>query len=86
VRSSGAALAGSIADHEIEGATVRVTSPAMTNVDGFKFRNRIGIDVAVEALRDYHRLRKGSVDELWRQADRLRMARVLQPHWDAIAS
>jgi predicted transcriptional regulator of viral defense system len=53
VRVSGAALAGGIEDHEIEGVAVRVTSPARTVVDCFKFRNKIGIDVAVEALRDY---------------------------------
>src|SRR6266567_4385378 len=60
----------------------RITSPARTVVDCFKFRNKIGIDVAVEALRDYRRLRKGTADELWRQADRLRMAKVIRPYWD----
>ncbi|MPZ20226.1 MAG: transcriptional regulator [Luteitalea sp.] len=86
VRLSGAALTAGIDQHEIEGVTIRVTSPARTVVDGFKFRNKIGIDVAVEALRDYRRLRKGTVDELWRQADQLRMTRVIRPYWDAIAS
>jgi len=56
---------------------VHVTSPARTVVDCLKFRNKIGVDVAVEALRDYWRLRKGTADELWRQADRLRMAKVI---------
>lgn len=86
VRLTGAALVAGIEEHEIEGVTVRVTSPARTVVDCFKFRNKIGIDVAVEALRDYRRLRKGTVDELWRQADQLRMTRVIRPYWDAIAS
>ena len=86
VRLSGAALSAGIDQHQIEGVTVRVTSPARTVVDCFKFRNKIGVDVAVEALRDYRRLRKGSVDDLWRQADRLRMTRVIRPYWDAIAS
>jgi predicted transcriptional regulator of viral defense system len=86
VRISGAALTAGIDEHVIEGVTVRVTSPARTVVDCFKFRNKIGVDVAVEALRDYRRLRKGSVDELWRQADRLRMTQVIRPYWDAIAS
>ena len=86
VRLSGTALVSGIEEHEIEGVTVRVTSPARTVVDCFKFRNKIGIDVAVEALRDYRRLRKGTVDELWRQADQLRMTRVIRPYWDAIAS
>ena len=55
-------------------------------MDCFKFRNGIGVDVAVEALRDYRGLRKGTVDELWRQADALRMTRVMRPYWDAITS
>lgn len=86
VRISGAGLTAGIDEHDIEGVTVRMTSPARTVVDCFKFRNKIGIDVAAEALRDYRRLRKGSVDELWLQADQLRMTRVIRPYWDAIAS
>src|SRR6266852_2007515 len=77
VRISGAALSTGIDEHEVEGVRVRITSPARTVVDCFKFRNKIGIDVAVEALRDYRRLRKRTADELWRQADRLRMAKVI---------
>ncbi len=83
VRLSGAALTTGIDEHEVEGVAVRVTSPARTVVDCFRFRNKIGVDVAVEALRDYRRLRKGTADELWRQADRLRMTRVMRPYWDA---
>jgi predicted transcriptional regulator of viral defense system len=86
VRISGAALTAGVDKHTIEGVTVRVTSPARTVVDCFKFRNKIGVDAAVEALRDYRRLRKGTVDELWRQAAQLRMSRVIRPYWDAIAS
>jgi predicted transcriptional regulator of viral defense system len=86
VRVSGAALTSGIDEHTIDGVRVRVTSPARTVVDCFKFRNRIGVDVALEALRDYRRLRKGTVDELWRQADRLRMTRVIRPYWDAMSS
>ena len=86
MRISGAALTSGIDEHGIEGVAVRMTSPARTVVDCFKFRSKIGIDVAVEALRDYRRLRKGTVDELWRQADQLRMTRVIRPYWDAITS
>jgi predicted transcriptional regulator of viral defense system len=86
VRVSGAALTSGIEEHNVDGVRVRVTSSARTVVDCFKFRNKIGIDVAVEALRDYRRLRKGTVDELWRQADRLRMTRVIRPYWDAMSS
>jgi hypothetical protein len=86
VRISGAALSTGIDEHEVGGVCVRITSPARTVVDCFKFRHKIGIDVAVEALRDYRRLRKGTADELWRQADRLRMAKVIRPYWDGMAS
>jgi predicted transcriptional regulator of viral defense system len=85
VRVSGAALTAGIDEHDVQGVIVRVTSPARTVVDSFRFRNKIGVDVAVEALRDYRRLRKGTADELWRQADQLRMTRVMRPYWDAIA-
>lgn len=86
VRLSGAALTAGVDERIVEGVTVRVTNPARTVVDCFKFRNKIGVDVAVEALRDYRQRRKGTVEELWRQADRLRMTRVMRPYWDAIAS
>src|SRR5713226_3941095 len=85
VRLSGAALTAGIDVHNIEGVKVRVTSPARTVVDCFKFRNKIGIDVAVEALKDYRRTRKGTVDALWREAARLRLARVMRPYWDGMS-
>lgn len=84
IRMSGAALTEGIEVHDVEGVKVRVTSAARTVVDCFKFRNRIGIDVAVEALKDYRRLRKGTTDELWRQAQRLRLAKVMRPYWDSL--
>jgi predicted transcriptional regulator of viral defense system len=86
VRMSGAALTTGIEQHRVEGVTIRATNPARTVVDCFRFRNKIGVDVAVEALRDYRRLRKGTVDELWRYAGQLKMTRVMRPYWDAIAS
>ena len=86
VRISGAALTSGIDVHNIENVAVRITSPARTVVDCFKFRNKTGLDVAVEALREYRRLRKGTADELWRHADRLRMTRVMRPYWDALTS
>src|SRR5258708_36310106 len=79
VRLSGAALTGGIDVHNIEGVKVRVTSPARTVVDCFKFRNKIGIDVAVEALKDYRRPPKGTIDALWRGAPRLRLANGMPP-------
>lgn len=85
IRMSTVAISTGIEERTIDGVRVRITSPARTVVDCFKFRNRIGIDVAVEALKDYRRLRKGSVDSIWQQADRLRMSKVMRPYWDAIS-
>lgn len=86
VRISGPALTSGIDEHVVDGVRIRMTSPSRTVVDCFKFRSRIGVDVAVEALRDYRRLKKGSTDELWKQAELLRMSRVIRPYWDAISS
>jgi predicted transcriptional regulator of viral defense system len=84
VRISGKALTEGIEEHVVDGVAIRVTSPARTVVDCFKFRSKVGVDVAVEALRDYRQLRKGTADELWHQAERLRLAKVMRPYWDAL--
>lgn len=74
-----------IESHKIEGRAVRITNPARTVADCFKFRNKIGLDVAVEALRDARRSRKCSVDELLRQARLCRVAKVMQPYLEALS-
>lgn len=83
MRSSGAALTSGIEVHELEGAPVRIYSPAKTVVDCFKFRSKVGLDVALEALRDY-RARRGSVDDLWHYARICRVRNVMQPYLEAI--
>jgi predicted transcriptional regulator of viral defense system len=82
VRFSGRALEEGVETHRIEGADVRVTSKAKTVADCFKYRNKIGLDVAIEALRDYRRSR-GKLDELWRFAEICRVARVIRPYIEA---
>ncbi len=62
---------------------VRVFSAAKTVADCFKFRNKIGLDVAIEALRDYRR-RHGSTDELWHYAQISRVARVMRPYLESV--
>jgi predicted transcriptional regulator of viral defense system len=84
-RFSGAALTEGIEQHEVEGVTLRVTSSAKTVADCFKYRNKIGIDVAVEALRDFSRKYRGAASELARFARICRVTRVMQPYLDAIA-
>ena len=68
----------------VEGVELRVYSPAKTVADCFKYRNKIGIDVAVEALRDFSRRHRGGATELARFARICRVTRVMQPYLDAI--
>ncbi|HYN03000.1 MAG TPA: type IV toxin-antitoxin system AbiEi family antitoxin domain-containing protein [Vicinamibacteria bacterium] len=84
-RFSGAALSEGIEEHSVEGVKVRVYSAAKTVADCFKYRNKIGIDVAVEALKDFTRTHRGEADELARFARICRVSRVMQPYLDAIA-
>ena len=83
-RFSGAALSEGVETHRIEGVNVRVYSAAKTVADCFKYRNKIGIDVAVEALKDLARTRRGGADDLARSARACRVSRVVQPYLDAI--
>ncbi len=84
VRFSGRALTAGVDVHQIDGASVRVYDAAKTVADCFKFRNKIGIDVAIEALRDYLRRRSRSIDTLWRYAEIDRVRAVMQPYLEAI--
>lgn len=84
-RFSGASLTEGIEQHRVEGVTLRVTTPAKTVADCFKYRNKVGIDVAVEALRDFTRKHRGGANDLARFARICRVARVMQPYLDAIA-
>ena len=84
VRFSGKALHAGIEEHTIEGVTVRIYSAAKTVVDCFKYRNKIGLDVALEALRDCCRQRKCGNNELWRYAQICRVANVMRPYLEAV--
>ena len=84
VRMSGEARTAGIEEHRIEGVAVRVYSAAKTIADCFKYRNKIGLDVGLEALRDYRRVR-GSLDDLWRFARTCRVDNVMRPYLEATA-
>jgi predicted transcriptional regulator of viral defense system len=71
--------------HWVEGVRVRVTSAAKTVADCFKFRNKIGLDVAIEALREYRSKRTGTLDALYEAAEACRVRAVIQPYVEAIA-
>jgi predicted transcriptional regulator of viral defense system len=73
-----------IEDHRIDRQVVRVYSLARTVADCFRFRNQIGLDVALEALTDAWRSKRLNVDELNRIAKKLRVHRVMQPYLEAV--
>ncbi len=84
-RFSGPALTEGVEEHRVEGVVIRVYSAAKTVADCFKYCNKLGIDVAVEALRDFSWKRRGGANELARFARICRVSRVMQPYLDAIA-
>lgn len=70
--------------HTIEGVSVKITNPGKTVVDCFKYRNKVGLDVALEALKECLRKRKCSPSELWKYAKVCRVANVMRPYLEAI--
>lgn len=84
-RFSGPALTEGVEEHRAEGVVIRVYSAAKTVADCFKYRNKVGIDVAVEALRDFSRKYRGGATDLARFAHICRVSRVMQPYLDATA-
>ena len=80
VKLTGKAFSEGIETHEKEGLTIRVYCPAKTVVDCFKFRNKIGIDVAREALTDCLSQKKATRDEIWNYAKICRMTNIMRPY------
>ncbi|MBI3862272.1 MAG: type IV toxin-antitoxin system AbiEi family antitoxin domain-containing protein [Planctomycetia bacterium] len=74
-----------VQEHTLEGVRVRIYSPAKTVADCFKFRNKVGIDVALEALRDCLAQKKATFDQLWEAAKICRMTNVMRPYLEALA-
>ena len=81
---SGVALEEAVEHHPVEGVTVSVYSPAKTVADCFKYRNKIGLDVALEALRDCWKKRRATMDELWQAAKICRVANVMRPYLESL--
>ena len=73
-----------IEEHRIEGQTVRIYSVARTIADCFRFRNKVGLDVALEALTEAWRSKRLKLDELNRIAKKLRVQRVMQPYLETV--
>ena len=81
---SGLALHFGVKEYAFSGATLRVFSPAKTVADCFKFRNKIGLDVAIEALKESRRTKKATMDELWAAAKACRVANVMRPYLESL--
>lgn len=81
---SGEAFRAGVEEHDLDGVTLRVYSPAKTVADCFKFRYKIGMDVALEALRETLRHKRATVDDIWRYAELCRVARVIYPYLEAL--
>ena len=84
VRFSGKALTSGVETHTIGSVNVKVYKPAKTVADCFKYRNKIGLDVAIEALRDCWRKKLATSDELWHYAKVCRVARVMRPYLESV--
>jgi len=84
VQLSGDAYSAGIQEIQRDGAKLRVYSVAKTVADSFKHRNKIGLDVALEALKDARAHGKASVDDIWRFAKICRVANVMRPYLESI--
>lgn len=84
MRFSGKAFTSGVKEHRIEGVSVKVYSPAKTVVDCFKYRNKIGIDVAVEALKGAIRSRKCTPAQIHELAQVCRVTKVMTPYLEAL--
>jgi predicted transcriptional regulator of viral defense system len=84
VRFSKPMLLYGIEQREVQGVTIRITSPARTVVDCFRYRNKIGIDVALEALKDVLHHQHTTVDAIMRAAEAGRASTVIKPYLEAM--
>lgn len=84
VQFTGDAYTAGIQEMERDGVTLRVFSVAKTVADCFKHRNKIGLDVAIEALKDARSSKKATMDDIWRSAEICRVANVMRPFMEAI--
>jgi predicted transcriptional regulator of viral defense system len=85
VYMSGKSLEEGIEEHIIEGVPLSIYSLPKTVADCFKFRNKIGLDVALEALRECWREKRCSMDEIWRYAKICRVNNVMRPYLESLS-
>lgn len=81
---SGESLHAGVEEHRIDGVPVKIYGPAKTVADCFKYRKKIGLDVALEALRECWRERRCTMDDLWRYAKICRVETVMRPYLESL--
>lgn len=86
IRMSGPAMTEGMETVDVAGTPVRVFNVAKTVADCFKFRNKIGLDVALEALHEAWNGKRATMDELWRYAEICRVANVMRPYLEAVGT
>jgi predicted transcriptional regulator of viral defense system len=84
--SSGKALNAGIEKHRVYGIPIKVYSAAKTVVDCFKYRNKVGLDVALEALREGWKDKRFSMDELWQYATLCRVDNIMRPYLESLTA
>jgi predicted transcriptional regulator of viral defense system len=85
-RFSGPALSEGVELHNIEGVPVKITSVPKTIADCFKYRNKIGLDVAMEALKEAWNSKRVSMDELWHYGQICRVQNVMRPYLEGLTA
>lgn len=84
VRFSGMAWSFGVEEHQVEGVSVHVYSPAKTVADCFKYRSQLGGEAALDALRETWRARRATVSELWEAAQVCRVTSVMRPYLEIL--
>lgn len=84
VYMSGPSFETGVENHSVEGVEVKIFSAAKTVADSFKYRNRIGMDIAVESLRDYLKAYPDGANDLWHFGKICRVTRIIQPYLEAL--
>jgi len=83
-RFTGEAFTAGVDAYDLDGVSISIYSPEKTLADCFKFRNKVGLDTVVEAIRFYRERRSIKVDDLMRYAKICRVNRVMRPYLEAI--
>jgi len=86
VRFGSRALREGVKRHLIEGIEVPIFEPAKTIVDCFRYRNKIGLDIALEGLREGLRTKRATPDQLWEFARSARVWSVMRPYVEAMVA